>query len=339
MIARQGIDLTRKLFVAERNTSIFRRVALLIAKGKAIYVGGDHAGAIPATVFAEMISKFPNTIELNKYAQARVASVVGDYLDPTRDFRAEYEAYLSKRKARDDRTLPLPTLLVKTEIQKYQLIRDTISAWLKLGDQRTELDWQRMIVGFLPLIFPKYVAVLQNVRIEDRYSTPGQLRHRLLDLALVDANGHVDIIEVKRPFDDGLLRKGNYRDNHVPTADLSGTIMQAEKYLFHLAKWGVAGEETLTKRYSDQLPANMTLRITNPKAILIVGRDQTPDGDAALTPEALFDLEIIKRKYANMMDIITYDDLLRRLNRIIASLDRRSGTGFDLPDDDQEYDL
>lgn len=36
--------------------------------------------------------------------------------------------------------------------------------------------------------------------------------------------------------------------------------------------------------------------------------------------------EVIKRKYANMMDIMTYDDLLRRLKRIIASLRARTWT-------------
>jgi len=36
------------------------------------------------------------------------------------------------------------------------------------------------------------------------------------------------------------------------------------------------------------------------------------------------DLEIIKRKYANMIDILTYDDLLRRLDNIIASLHSRA---------------
>lgn len=189
-----------------------------------------------------------------------------------------------------------------------------------------------MIVTFLPLIFPKYIAVLANVSIEDHYSAPGKVKHRFLDLALVDANGQLDVIEIKRPFDDALLRKARYRDNHVPTADLSGTIMQAEKYLFHLAKWGVAGEEKLTARYVNQLPPDLTIRITSPKAILILGRDQKPAGGNALDGDALFDLEIIKRKYANMMDILTYDDLLRRLDRIIASLRHRATTSFSLPD-------
>lgn len=94
--------------------------------------------------------------------------------------------------------------------------------------------------------------------------------------------------------------------------------MQAEKYLFHLSKWGVQGEKALNTRYAAKLPAGMEIRISNPKAIIIVGRDQI--GGATMTRGQLLDFEIIKRKYANMMDIITYDDLLRRLNHTIAAL-------------------
>jgi hypothetical protein len=57
--------------------------------------------------------------------------------------------------------------------------------------------------------------------------------------------------------------------------------------------------------------------------MIILGRDRRQDGSPALDQAQLFDLEVIKRQYANMMDIMTYDDLLRRLGIIIASLDRR----------------
>jgi hypothetical protein len=45
---------------------------------------------------------------------------------------------------------------------------------------------------------------------------------------------------------------------------------------------------------------------------------------SALDAGQALDLEIIKRKYANMIDITKYDDLLRRLDNIIVSLQRRA---------------
>ena len=94
--------------------------------------------------------------------------------------------------------------------------------------------------------------------------------------------------------------------------------MQAEKYLFHLSKWGIKGETALTAKYAAELPAGMNLRISNPKAIIVVGRDQI--GGNNMRGDQLLDFEIIKRKYANMIDIITYDDLLRRLTNTISAL-------------------
>ena len=131
------------------------------------------------------------------------------------------------------------------------------------------------------------------------------------------------MIEIKKPFDNALVGRSLYRGNSIPTRELSGSIMQAEKYLFHLSKWGAPGERELTERYRTVLPGSMTLRVTNPKAMIIIGRDRGPDGSPTFTSQQMFDLEVIKRKYANMMDILTYDDLLRRLNNIIASLTER----------------
>ena len=213
--------------------------------------------------------------------------------------------------------------LLRTELEKYILIQETIAEWLRDGEGRSEADWQKMIISFLLLIFPKYVAVLQNVHVQDFYSTADATRNRYIDLALIDSSGNIDVIEVKKPFEGALLNRVTYRDNYTPSKELAGSIMQAEKYLFHLSKWGVAGEKKLTRKYAAQLPPDMKIRITNPKAMIILGRDRLKDGSSALDQGQLLDLEIIKRKYANMMDIMTYDDLLRRLANIIASLHRR----------------
>lgn len=324
LIAKRGFDKwSRKMFAAERNVSIFLRISRLVGPGREIVIGGDADGAIPIDIFQEMLKRFPNSIELDRYANARVANIIGDYLDPQRDFRAQYETYLNRRLARPRTDRLQADDLFDTEIEKFELVLATIRAWLASSAGQSEAEWQRKLLAFLPIIFPKYVAVLEKVPVEDRYTRPGKIVHREIDLALVDVNGNLDVIEIKKPMDDVLLRKSRYRDNFVPTGDLSATIMQAEKYLFHLAKGGPASEDKLTEKYQDRLPPDLRIRITNPKAMLILGRDRRLDGSAALTPEQLFDLEVIKRKYANMIDIITYDDLTRRLDRIIASLKRR----------------
>jgi hypothetical protein len=189
---------------------------------------------------------------------------------------------------------------------------------LKAVDSYLEKDWQKKILELLLFIFPKYIAVLENVHVKDFYSKPGKVTDRYIDLMLVDANGNIDIIEVKRPFDNALLSRNKYRDNHTPRTELAGSVMQSEKYLFHLNKWGQAGEREIYEKRKSELPVGMELKITNPKSMILLGRDND------FTGEQRFDFEIIRRKYANMIDIMTYDDLLRRLENIIVMMKRNA---------------
>lgn len=65
-IADQGLPLERKLFVAERNTGIFCRIAKLKGNGEPIIVGGEAEGAIPIDTFQFLLRKFPNSLELDR---------------------------------------------------------------------------------------------------------------------------------------------------------------------------------------------------------------------------------------------------------------------------------
>lgn len=322
-IADQGLPLERKLFVAERNTGIFRRIAKLKGNREPIIVGGEAEGAIPIDTFQFLLRKFPNSLELDRYASARVETIIGEVFGNAAGARESYERYLSQRKSVITGTVSEPSGLLRAELDKFGYVRETIKAWLAKAESYSERDWQTLIIGVLLLIFPKYVAVLENVRIADFYTSSERTTNRFIDICLVDALGNLDIIEVKKPFANGVLTKTTYRDNSLPTRELSGSIMQAEKYVFHLSKWGREGERDLSRRYADNLPTGLTLKITNPKAIILMGRDRLDDGSGGLSAAQLFDLEIIKRKYTNMIDIMTYDDLLRRLDNIIAGLRQR----------------
>ncbi|SHJ95204.1 protein of unknown function [Aureimonas altamirensis DSM 21988] len=309
----------RTLFAAERNISIFGRLAGLLEHKYPIVIGGTRHGAIPMVVYEELLDKFPNSYEVDRYAGARVTTILSQYLDGMKDTRGRYETYLNKKMAGTASMKIDLDDLKKLEIEKYVLIRELIRDALENKTNLTEQEWQKYLLSFLLLLFPKYIKVLENVTINDYYSrTDGKKTSRYIDLALLDANGNLDVIELKRSFENKILRKGQYRDNSIPTAELSGAVMQAEKYLFHLSKWGIQGERELTKRYEADIPAGMKIRISNPKAIIILGRDQMFGAD--MDDGQRLDFEVIKRKYANMMDIITYDDLLRRLDNSIVAL-------------------
>lgn len=317
LISRE-IGLKRNIFVAERNVSIFSRLSELLETKDPITIGGSKPGSIPKHVFEELLRKFPNSYELDRYADARVHTILAQYVDGMKDARSRYEGYLNKKSSATSSAQIDLDALKKLEVYKYVLIRDLIKDALTTKSDWAENEWQNLMLSFLLMLFPKYIKVLKNIKIPDYYSDPGRTTDRYIDIGLVDANGNLDVIEIKKPFDDKILRQTLYRGNSIPTSELSGSIMQAEKYLFHLSKWGVGGERALTKKYSAELPAGMTVRISNPKAIIIVGRDQI--GGASMTGSQLLDFQVIKRKYTNMMDIITYDDLLRRLDNTIQAL-------------------
>ena len=53
---------------------------------------------------------------------------------------------------------------------------------------------------------------------------------------LVYANGYIRVLELKRPFKDRIISKSQYRYNHYALKELNGSIMQVEKYLYHLTR-------------------------------------------------------------------------------------------------------
>ncbi len=179
---------------------------------------------------------------------------------------------------------------------------------LEKSDGYSENQWQNEVLGIILLIYPKYLLYIQKLRIQDTIQTD---KHREIDIALFDENGSIDIIEIKTPM-KFLLSHGLYRDNYVPSRELTGAIMQLEKYVYHLNRLGIKGEQDLRKKYDKDLQKyNLKVHITNPKGLIIAGRSND------WKSKQLLDFEIIKRKHAHIVDIITYDDLIKRLENLI----------------------
>ncbi|WP_206668718.1 Shedu immune nuclease family protein [Lacisediminimonas profundi] len=306
------MKLEPRTFIAERDISVFRRIDELIAEP--IIVGGNEANALPLADFEQLLKNFPTTTELTHYARSRIARILRDYFGTLSDADERLNRYLESKKKLTANSRK--GLLATFELQKFEYIHAELKTMLATVEGYIEKDWQKKILGLLMFIFPKYIAVLENVHVKDFYSNPDGVSDRYIDLMLVDANGSIDIIEVKKPFPNALLSRNKYRNNHTPRNELAGTIMQAEKYLFHLSKWGSAGEKEIHRKRKSELPDGMELKITNPKALILLGRDYD------FNAEQRFDFEIIRRKYANMLDIMTYDDLLRRLENIIVMMKR-----------------
>ncbi len=202
----------------------------------------------------------------------------------------------------------LTDMFLDSELIKYEIILRKLEEMLKNENKYIEKQWQKEILQIILLLYPKYIHVFPEAPVRDTYNN----KNRSIDYLLVDSVGNTDIIEVKRPFGNDIVSKKQFRDNYIPIKELIGTVMQVEKYIFYLNKCGKKGENKLTEKYKEILPSGLKIKITNPNGIIIMGRDNK------LSSIQKQDFEIVKRKYKNIIDIMTYDDLLRRLQFIIA---------------------
>tara|TARA_B110001469_G_C9638383_1_gene320489 strand:+ start:1555 stop:2763 length:1209 start_codon:yes stop_codon:yes gene_type:complete len=311
LVIHQSIPLKRKTFAAERNISIFRRLNEFGLTQ--LIIGGDEESAMPKEVFEQMLKEFPNTHELNRYAQARVSGIIRNYVPIEIDFEAKYRKYMDKKESRRG-TQPLQ-VFSEYESDKYTTLIEKIEEMLKQAESYTENQWQDEIIQIIQLLYPKYIKAFKEGPVRD--SLAG--KNRKIDFLMVDASGYVDAIELKKPFANCIVTSNHYRGNHVPMSELNGTVMQLEKYLYHLNRWGQQGEDKLNKRYADQLPEGLTLKIVNPSGMIIMGRDEK------LSPDQKTDFEVIRRKYRHVLEIMTYDDMLRRLKVIRDQLKQPQG--------------
>lgn len=308
LLLDKAMKINKKTFVATGNISIFNKIDKLVSEQ--IVIGGDYENAIPVIEFERLLKSFPTKTTLDHFANSRISGILKEYLGTITDAEKKLNDHLNKLKP--IKSADKLAAMQEYEVRKYEFIRDRLIEMLNDLDAYSEDNWQKLILDFLLLIFPKYVAVLEKLHIRDYYTEPGKSTNRYIDLTLVDANGNIDIIEIKKPFTNSLLSTRKYRDNYTPKKELSGSVMQVEKYLFHLNKWGVEGEKQINAKRASELPSGMQIKVTIPKAIIILGRDND------FATDQRFDFEIIKRKYANIVDIMTYDDLLQRLENIIA---------------------
>ena len=303
-----------KHFIAQRNISILRRIDALIERD--MYIGGEwdiHEG-IPFDSFEEMVNKFPTSYELDKYADYRVASSIKEYFPESDRYELIYEEYRRKKKK-----APITTSsIANIEIECAQF-DEALSELRKMLEDPAiwENDWQERVRDIILLIYPKYVYCRPWIRL------PGVDEHyKIPDFVLVDTNGFIDLMEIKRPNCKILSDRPNYRNNYIPSRDFSGTVQQMEKYIHCLlsAKCGhnnVTASEIAIKTLKKEMTTDLVLDVVNPQGILLLGRSCDFDGDRKR------DFELIKRQYNNIVDIMTYDDLINRLNNIVCELKRR----------------
>ena len=308
-----AIKLDKRYFVAYRNISILLKIDHVVNQD--VYIGGNHAeGYIPVETFELLIKKFPKTAELDYYAHARIATIIKEFYPNAEQHEIKFNKYMERQEKRLSSIFSqnVQTVFKKNatiEFQQFKILQHDLIELLNKADSISEHIWQEQIHGLLRLLYPKYIAGIREVVIK------GVDRHdKRPDFLLVDANGYIDILEIKRPSVQLLTEQSSYRNNYVPVRDLAGAVQQIEKYVYCLNVWGKEGEQELQKKLFSKLPVTVTPKIVNPQGILIMGRSNQ------FNYQQKDDFELIKRQYKHIAEIMTYDDLVQRIENIMAAL-------------------
>lgn len=302
------IKLKPEMFTAYRNIPILRKIDEVIDRD--FYIGGDwesHNG-ISRETFDNLLSKFPKTAELDKYAHMRIASIIKDYFPECDKYEAIYEKFVeSKNSSYASSVSAISKFNVQIELEQFTVAYQELMDMLNRFEAIDEKQWQEKIHNILQLLYPKYICCAREIKFY------GGKKDKQPDFLLVDANGFVDILEIKKA-DIRMLTQ--YRNNYVATREISGAIQQIEKYIFCLNSSNEA-QKDVTKKLTELLPDGIEVKFVNPQGILLAGRSNE------FNCEQQKDFELIKRQYKHVADIMTYDDLAQRLRNIIASLEKR----------------
>lgn len=308
-----SIKLDKRHFVAFRNISILVKIDRVVESD--VYIGGSYPnGCIPIETFELLIKKFPKTAELNYYANSRISTIVKEFFPHTDLYEEKFDKFIEKQERSLSFSLePNVQSIFKEnaqiEYRQFWGVREKLLELLSRSDTVREEMWQEQIHGILRLLYPKYISGVREVVIK------GVDRHdKRPDFLLIDANGYVDILEIKKPSVQILTKQSSYRNNYVPVRDLAGAIQQIEKYIYCLGVWGKDGERELQKQLSGKLPSNVIPKVVNPQGLLLLGRSDQ------FNQQQKNDFELIKRQYKHIADIMTYDDLIQRIDNILATL-------------------
>ena len=316
-------NIPLKWFVGNRNVSIWGQVDKLNPPvDTPIKIGGAEENLSVETI-DDLVSKMPSDRELKHYVSSRVFNVLAEFIDFEKDANNQFDNFVRKKitgNGQAVRQIENNSQIVSTisewrltEKQKFDEISKAFQKNLTEHGLGDENYWQKVIAELILVLYPKYLCFLETPIIPDSDLNT----ERKPDFLLITADGYVDVLEIKKP-DVQLLAKSLYRDNHVPYRELSGAIMQVEKYIYHLNRWGKEGEKKLTNNNKDKLPDGLELKIANPQGMVIMGRSN------CFNEQQKRDLEIIRHKYKSVIDFMTYDNLQTRLEMLVNYLNKQT---------------
>lgn len=314
----KSIHITPNFFTANKNISIISKLEdvvkeqIYLVSDENYNVNDDNTNKIPLSAYKNLLTNFPNNTELIKYSHMRIATALSEYFDNVDVYKTKYENYLNKKNNSStnnkfSKNISLLKLNMLTSSQ------EVLTKMLKTYKSFNEKDWQNKIKNILCVLYPKYLYAIREVNFGEIH---GYDKHP--DFTLIDSNGYIDIMEIKKPEDAQIIRNCKNRNNYVPQKIFTDVVVQTTKYINALNQNHDKSKINIIKKLKEDNP-NTTLStsdifINNPKGLILLGRSNK------LTKEQKDDFELIRRQYKDIVEIMTYDDLLNRINNLVEKL-------------------
>lgn len=290
-------------------------------KGDKLYFDVDSEQAftddgyhLTISTYKEFLNAFPTATNARYQKLSIFTNILKNELDVD-DYEAVYQEYKRKHIPVASSKTFLTQTLREQEKQKFMYAKAQLEKALddyNKGKFIHEDDFSKYVAEFFCLLNPKYIMVSTKLNIID-YTQARTSCHA--DLVLIDCEGNIDLIEVKSPKYSNLFRKRPYRSHYVACGELSGAINQLEQYL-----------KSLTKMSSNEIADNnsdlqkklgcIALKAVHPKGYIIFGRDAESFTGENIDQKKC-DYEIIRNTYRDVVDVITFDELIRRFDNII----------------------
>lgn len=263
----------------------------------------EDVSSISWTEYNNLVDSFPTTTTVKHYIDKLVAEKIEGFFELKKSYDDELEKHLKKtnRITSSDTLFPqeLDYKVTQAEIYKFTYALDQLKHILE-QEIISEKEWQNKILDILLLIYPQYQIVIDEVGLSNR---------RRVDFILVDFFNNIDIVEIKTP-EKKLLKNSKYRDHYVPSHELTGTAMQIEYYLRELHENSSFNIQKIKRKLLEK-SFDSEVKINNVKGIIIMGRTNEFSSEQQET------YRIMKNQYSNIINIISYDELLDMLERIL----------------------
>ena len=268
---------------------------------------GDEEGDLSLSVLQSVISQFPTKTEIKHYIETRISKIVSEDLQLVKDHEAAFQTYMDKRRKvliREFKDID------EYDLEKFSFLEEQMVYMLNHQDEYDETDWQIRIMDIVCIIFPQYILASREKTLTEVFG-----HNKRVDFLLVDSSGYIDVMEIKKP-DVPLLRKNpDPHNNIVPTIRFSNCVMQVETYLHSLTISNNDKLSKITEKLRQESGTDIRLSVLNPRGLIIMGYFEDE-----LSDHQTLALEILRRQYSHIADIITYNDLLTRIHNIIVGI-------------------